>query len=197
MDVRERVLDAADHLLARYGYKKMTMDDLAEQARVGRRTIYLHFPSKEEVALATIDRRMGRLVAHLETLAASASSPSEGLRALLIGRVLFLFDAAHELSQTYDEMMAALRPVYMPRRAQYLHAEAQVVAKVLAQGVQRDEFAVDDVNETSLSLLLATNALMPFSLSREQRADRATVERRVTQIADLLLNGVRSRRERL
>ena len=192
--MRERVLDAADYLLARFGYKKMTMDDLAEQARVGRRTIYLHFPGKEEVALATIDRRMGRLVAHLEALVASASSPGEGLRALLIGRVLFLFDAAQTLSQTYDEMMAALRPVYMPRRAQYLHAEAQVVAKVLAQGVQRDEFAVDDVNETSLSLLLATNALMPFSLSREQRADRASVERRVTQIADLLLNGVLQRR---
>jgi hypothetical protein len=55
---------------------------------------------------------------------------------------------------------------------------------------------VDDPDETSLSLLLATNALMPFSLSREQRTDRATVERRVTQIADLLLNGV-LHRERL
>ena len=194
--MRERVLDAADYLLARYGYKKMTMDDLAEQARVGRRTIYLHFSGKEEVALATIERRLGRLVAHLEALVASASSPGEGLRALLIGRVLFLFDAARELSQTYDEMMTALRPVYMPRRERYLRAEARVVAQVLVQGVQSGEFSVDDPDETSLSLLLATNALMPFSLSREQRADRATVERRVTQIADLLLNGV-LHRERL
>jgi AcrR family transcriptional regulator len=193
MDLRERVLDAADYLLARYGYKKMTMDDLAEQARVGRRTIYLHFPGKEEVALATIDRRMGRLVAHLETLAASAPSSCEGLRALLIGRVLFLFDAAQALSQTYDEMMVALRPVYMPRREHYLRAEARVVADVLAAGVQTGEFAVDDPDETALSLLLATNALMPFSLSREQRADRASVAQRVTQIADLLLNGVLQR----
>jgi hypothetical protein len=119
------------------------------------------------------------------------------LRALLIGRVLFLFDAAQALSQTYDEMMAALRPVYMPRREHYLRTEAQVVAKVLAQGVQLGEFSVEDPDETSLSLLLATNALMPFSLSREQRADRATVERRVTRIVDLLLNGVLRRRERL
>ena len=193
-DVRERVLDAADYLLARYGYKKMTMDDLAEHARVGRRTIYLHFPGKEEVALATIDRRLARLVAHLQALIAAAPSPTEGLRDLLIGRVLFLFDASQELTQTYDEMMAALRPVYMPRREQYLRTEVQVVAKVLAQGVQVGEFAVDDVEETSLSLLLATNALMPFSLSREQRADRGAVERRVTRIADLLLNGMRSRR---
>ena len=194
MDVRERVLDAADYLLARYGYKKMTMDDLAEEARIGRRTIYLHFPGKEEVALASVERRMARLVAHLETLAASAPSPRESLRALLIGRVLFLFDAAQELWQTYDEMMAALRRVYMPRREHYMRAEAKVVAGVLAEGVQSGEFAVDDVDETSLSLLLATNALMPFSLSREQRADRATVQRRVTQIADLLLSGVLQRR---
>ena len=194
-DVRGRILDAADHLLARYGYKKMTMDDLAEQARVGRRTIYLHFPGKEEVALATVERRMDRLVAHLEALSAAASlSPGERLRALLVGRVLFLFDAAQELSQSYDEMMTALRPVYMPRRERYMRAEGQVLAEVLAEGVRCGEFAaVDDPAEAGLSLVLATNALMPFSLSREQRADRAAVERRVSRIADLLLNGLRRR----
>lgn len=133
-------------------------------------------------------------MAHLEALVASATSPGQALRALLIGRVLFLFDAAQELSQTYDQMMAALRPVYMPRREHYLRAEAQVVADVVAAGVQSGEFSVDDPDEIALSLLLATNSLMPFSLGREQRADRATVERRVTRIADLLLNGGLQRR---
>jgi AcrR family transcriptional regulator len=55
-DVREGNLDAIEQLLARYGYKKTTMNDLAREAGIGKGTIYLYFPSKEEVALSSIDR---------------------------------------------------------------------------------------------------------------------------------------------
>ncbi len=59
--MRDRILDATERLLGRLGYRKTTMDDIAAEAGVGRRTIYLHFPGKEEVALATIDRIVERL----------------------------------------------------------------------------------------------------------------------------------------
>ena len=54
--MRDRILDSAERLMGRLGYQKMTMDDIAREAGIGRRTIYLHFPGKEETGLATIDR---------------------------------------------------------------------------------------------------------------------------------------------
>src|SRR6185295_3136508 len=53
---REAILDATDRLLGRLGYQKTTIDDLAREADVGRRTIYLNFQSKEEIFLSSIDR---------------------------------------------------------------------------------------------------------------------------------------------
>ena len=47
------------------GYRKMTMEDVAKEAGIGKRTIYVHFPSKEEVALASIDRVVDRLTSRL------------------------------------------------------------------------------------------------------------------------------------
>ena len=44
---RDRILDAAERLLARFGYKKTTMEDIAREAGLGKRTLYLHFASKE------------------------------------------------------------------------------------------------------------------------------------------------------
>ena len=35
-DVHDLILDAADRLLARYGYRKMTMDDLAREVGIGQ-----------------------------------------------------------------------------------------------------------------------------------------------------------------
>ena len=51
-DISDLILDAADRLLARYGYRKMTIDDVAKEVGIGKGTIYLHFKSKEEIALA-------------------------------------------------------------------------------------------------------------------------------------------------
>ena len=48
--VRDAILDATDELLIKFGYKKMTIDDLAREVGIGKGTVYLHFPSKEEIA---------------------------------------------------------------------------------------------------------------------------------------------------
>ena len=45
-DIHYLILDAVDVLLARYGYRKMTMDDVARQVGIGKGTIYLHFLGK-------------------------------------------------------------------------------------------------------------------------------------------------------
>ena len=64
-DRLDRLLDAAERLLARLGYQKTTMEDLAREAGLGKRTIYLHFAGKEEVMLSTIDRIVKRLLGSL------------------------------------------------------------------------------------------------------------------------------------
>jgi AcrR family transcriptional regulator len=52
----ERILDAAAELLLRYGYKRVTIDDVAEGAGIGKGTIYLHWKSREALFLAVLQR---------------------------------------------------------------------------------------------------------------------------------------------
>ena len=77
--MRDRILDATESLLTRLGYRKMTMDDVAQEAGIGKRTIYVHFPSKEEVALASIDRVVDRLTTRLSELAQGGGLAQSGL----------------------------------------------------------------------------------------------------------------------
>jgi len=141
--------------------------------------------------LASIDRWIERLVEQLRTEARDvARPPGERLRRMLIGRVLFLFDQAQPYEHTYDEMMAAIRTAYMPRRAGYLQAEAAILAGVLREGVEQGALRMDDPSAMAHTVLLATNALMPFSLSAEQRRDRERVATEVGRIADVLLRGL-------
>src|SRR3954453_11545333 len=92
-DLPDRILDAADRLLARYGYQKMTIDDLAREVGIGKGTVYLHFSSKEEGVVSQSDRVIERLKTELKKLAGSDQEPAAKLRSMLMLRVIYRFDS--------------------------------------------------------------------------------------------------------
>jgi AcrR family transcriptional regulator len=190
---RDRILDAAERLLARLGYRKTTMDDLAVEAGLSKRTIYLHFPSKEEAMLSTIDRIVDRLLARLGDAARAGVDAGARIRRMLLLRVLFRFDSVRGYYASIDDLFREIRPAYMARRARYFEREAAAFAAVLDEGRRTGALVLGDPLETAHTLLLATNALLPSSLSTRELGARTEVESRAARVADLLLDGLRPR----
>lgn len=191
-DLREAILDATERLLARKGFRRMTMDDIASESGVARRTIYMHFPGKEQVALESIDRVVERLLEQLRAVAAEPLPPRERLRKMLVTRVLFRFDSVKDYHHSFTEMFAAIRPAYLARREHYFEAEAAVFSEVLEEGQATGALKFAEVGLTAQTLLLATNALLPFSLSARELGARDEVEARISRLADLVVAGLRA-----
>lgn len=192
--VRESILDATDRLLARFGYRKMTVEDIAAEAGIGKGTIYLHFSSKEEVVLSHVDRIVDRLKQqHLAVIARSKHTALERIRQMLLARVLFRFDSIQHYTQSLNDLLAALRPGLLARRARYFEEEAQIFAEVLREGRASGEFEFENDLAAARAMLEATNGLLPYSLSTNELGEREEVERRTSAIADLLLRGLLSR----
>jgi len=192
--VRDSILDATDRLLARYGYRKMTVEDIAAEAGIGKGTIYLHFSSKEEVVLSHIDRIVDRLKDRLREIARSKATAAERLRLMLLTRVLLRFDSVQHYTQSLNDLLAVLRPGLLARRAKYFEAEAEIFAGVLNDGHQSGEFSFEDEHATALALLQATNGLLPYSLSTTELGEREEVEQRASHVANLMLHGLLSRK---
>lgn len=188
---RTALLDAAERLLGRLGYRKVTMEDLAQEAGVSRRTVYVYFRSKEEVVLGTIDRIVDRVSARLEEVARSESSAAERLRDMLVERIRVRVETVRDYAHALDGIFAALRPAYLERRKAYFEAEAEQLAGVLRQGQRNGEFSRRDARETAFLLLTATNAFLPHGLSPEQLRDLAGTLNQLRSLADLLVGGVR------
>jgi AcrR family transcriptional regulator len=186
----DAILDAADRLLARYGYRKMTIDDVAREAGIGKGTIYLHFRSKEDVVLSRVDRLVRRLLDRFTPIVESDAAPADKLRELLLLRVMFRFDSVQHYTESLNEVLRDLRVQLLERRKSYFEAEAKVFATVLKEGQRAGAFRDQPALPAARALIAATNSLLPYSLSTQELGKRHEVEAAARRIVDLLLNGI-------
>lgn len=53
-----RILDVASELLLRHGYRRVTIDDVAAEAGIGKGTVYLHWKTREQLFRAVFAREV-------------------------------------------------------------------------------------------------------------------------------------------
>jgi AcrR family transcriptional regulator len=186
----ELILDATDRLIGRYGLKKMTMEDVAHEAGVSRRTVYGYFKNKQALALASIDRVVRQAQAKMAEEAASDHAPAERIYRMLVARVAVRIERVRDITQSLDSVFAVVRPAYMQRRRQYFEEEARMLALVIEDGQKTGVFGTADPMETARLLVQATNAYLPYSLSLEEMRQPGDLLDRIEKMATILVAGI-------
>ncbi len=194
-DTHEAILDAAQRLLTRYGYGKMTMSDLAQEAGIGVGTTYLHFPGKAQVALAVVTRENLRVVAEQRKIAASSAPVTSRLRDVLTIRVLMRFERLRQQKHSLAELKPAIQQQkgLAEQAAAWREQEAQIVVALLREGAEHGEFEISDAESTAGAMLWATEALLPRNLRQQDLEPPYLVPERAHGIVALLLRAVERR----
>jgi len=76
---RERILDGAYILFRRRGYRRVTMDDIAAEARFTKRTLYHHFESKDELLSQVLTAQHQLAIAAFRTFGDRLSGSPEAI----------------------------------------------------------------------------------------------------------------------
>lgn len=84
---QERILDAALDVFAEHGYQQATVDDIASTARTSKGGIYFHFPGKDAIFLALLDRSANMLLARVGERVSAESDPIAKVDAALLALV--------------------------------------------------------------------------------------------------------------
>lgn len=80
---RDRLIDTAISLFNRYGFHATGVDRIVAVARVAKKTLYAHFPSKEDLILAALSRKRAAFAdKFLPQILASTTDPRERLLAM-------------------------------------------------------------------------------------------------------------------
>jgi AcrR family transcriptional regulator len=78
---RDKVLTAARDVFIRYGYRRVTMNDIAEAAGISRPALYLVFESKEEIFKSVYGHFVKETLSEIESKIGQLKTPEEKLRA--------------------------------------------------------------------------------------------------------------------
>lgn len=84
---QERILDAALDVFAEHGYQQATVDEIASTAQTSKGGIYFHFPGKDAIFLALLDRSAKQLLARVGEKVAAEADPIAKVDAALLALV--------------------------------------------------------------------------------------------------------------
>jgi AcrR family transcriptional regulator len=73
VDPRERIVAAARRQFFAFGFARSSMDELALELGMSKKTLYQHFPSKEALIDELISRKSGAMIAGFEEILAAAN----------------------------------------------------------------------------------------------------------------------------
>ena len=111
---REAIVAAAIAEFRDYGFEVTSMDKIAATAGVSKRTVYNHFPSKEELFTEILNKLWASSVAQLDVSYSSAQPLRDQLRVLLHAKMKMMSDANFlDLAR-----VAIAATIHSPERAQ-------------------------------------------------------------------------------
>ncbi|MBC7912757.1 MAG: TetR/AcrR family transcriptional regulator [Pyrinomonadaceae bacterium] len=77
MELRERILTETDELFCKFGVKRITMDDIARQLGISKKTIYQHFKDKNELVYVLNQFMLEKQMKEMDTNTAKAKNAVE------------------------------------------------------------------------------------------------------------------------
>jgi AcrR family transcriptional regulator len=159
---RSSILQAARAVFARQGYADTVVDDIATQAGIGKGTLYLYFPSKEQIYLAALLEEARQLDADSRAAMSEAATWRDKLAAYLKVRLSY-FESHQDFLRIYMMEFRGMCMQGKPFAAEFTdltHAGEAQLAQVLAAAAARGEIRPVDPELAALTVADIARGLM-------------------------------------
>ena len=187
---RERVLEAAEEVLRRFGPAKTTVVDVARALGVTHGSLYRHFPSKAALRDAVAERWLERVSAPLDAIVAEDGPAAARLRRWLGALIAIKRSRAFDDPEMFATYLALANEVREITTAHVAHLAAQA-AQIVADGVAQGEFHVADPAAAGRAVVIATNRFHNPAHAAEWRDP--TIDAALEDVWALLLAGLSAR----
>ncbi len=158
VDIRQHIITTAEDLFIRFGFKRVTMDDIAREMTMSKKTIYQFFKDKNEMVCAATEEHLQREEEQMEQLEAESENVIDFLikiTRMIRGHVDKVNPCAiMELQKYYPDGWA----IFIKYKKKVF---LQTIAKTIKRGQQEGYFRAD-VNPEIIAILRIEQVQMCF-----------------------------------
>jgi AcrR family transcriptional regulator len=151
----DRILDAAELVLTRYGPAKTTVVDVARELGVSHGSVYRHFPSKAALRDAVTERWLKLVSKPLAKIVAENAPASDRLRRWLEK----LIAKKRKKAKVQPELFAMYHAIFSESREviqAHMETLTSQISAIVADGVARGEFISVDPVAAGKAIFVAT-----------------------------------------
>lgn len=145
MGPKTRILDATMLVFRRHGFRRSSIEQVAEAAGLTRQALYHHFESKEALFRAVIERIHESAIAAEEAAVAEAETAGGNLGDILaagmtarMSTMIASLDGSPHLEELYSEHLVHARDLYQTYAARY----AERMVATIARTARRQQLAL-------------------------------------------------------
>ncbi len=189
VNLKELIIETANTIFSRFGFKKTTMNDIANAIHKAKSSIYYYFNSKEEIFKSIIEKESLQMKHELNEAIEKETTPERKLRTYVITRI----KALNRLVNYYN----ALKDEYLERhdfirkiREEHLKDEINIIKKILTEGMRTGQFEIKNLDIAAMSIFLALKGL-EYPMIIEDKYDE--IEKSIDSLLDILFNGINKR----
>ncbi len=180
------ILDTARRLFVKQGYTATSMRQLAAEAGIGKATIYHHFPDKEALVLALLQRDIASTEQTLQ-LVREESDPTERIRVAAKASMDFLTESAsiiqivrREVPSGRDQMQAGFNLFFV----EFMDLLAEGIQRGIAQGIFRS------VDARESARVLMTMLQGNFAMAYLGGVRPVSSQQAVDSLLDIFFHGI-------
>lgn len=132
----ERILEAARNRMLKFGYRKVTMDELAQDLVMSKNTIYKHFASKIEMAEALFEQLEEEINHELSLIEESTKDPVE-----VISKNIFFLQ--QRLTPWFEHFLGDIKselPDLWTQFIQFRNEKISEIKTLVEAGIKKGKF---------------------------------------------------------
>ena len=190
---KKMLIEVARVLFAKNGKCNVTMNDIAEASKRGRRTLYTYFTNKDEIYKAVISEELNQLLVQLTLSSAEDLSPDIKLRNHIITHLDAVKHIVNRNGSLKADFFVDIYEVERARRKIDL-TEISMISKMLEEGIKQKCFKKMDVH---LSAIIIFHAIKGLEVPYIRQNLTIEFEKHKYEIVEFIFRGIKPDKPRL
>jgi AcrR family transcriptional regulator len=188
-NVKEFIINAASNVIARYGFSKTTMKDIAAAAKKSKSSLYHYFSGKEQVFKAIMDKEFSLLQDEITQAISGEDTPHKKLHAFFSTRMHAIQKLTNFYSTVKDEYLEHYSFIENLRK-NYDEVEINTIKNILEIGIKEDVFTIKDLETVAFIIFITLKGFEQSWISERYYEQN---EKNLENLMNIIFKGINKR----